>query len=126
MQEQILWSSRQHDQQQSAYALLAQMRQDNPNLAPSSVFRMLDALTEQGTIHRLASMAAYFICKHGDHAQGCTMAICDACGTVEERVVRAMIDDVSAEAAKAGLAPSRHVIEVYGHNAECISAEAAE
>jgi len=126
MQEQILGVLRQHDQPQSAYALLGQMRKENPNLAPTSVYRALDVLTKQGAIHRLESMKAYVICKHGDHPHACLMAICNACGAVEERVAPGLIDDVSAEAAKSGFIPKRHVIEVHGQCAECVPGEAVE
>ena len=119
MQDQLLGILRRQIQPQSAYALLGQMRHDRPNLAPTSVYRALDALLRAGSIHRVESMKAYVACKHGAHDAGCIMAICDACGAVEERVAPALIDDVSAEASKSGFTPLRHVIEVHGHCADC-------
>jgi len=126
MQEEVLEVLRQHDQPQSAYALLGHLRRDNPRLAPTSVYRALAALTERGAVHRLESIKAFVICRHGEHAEGRLMAICDICGTVEEHVAPALIDDVSAQAATSGFAPKRHVIEVHGRCADCGSSGAPE
>ena len=119
MQEKVLAVLRQHDQPQTAYDLLGHMRQDYPKLAPTSVYRALAALTKRGSIHRLESKKAFIVCQHGDHSDGCIIAICDECGVVEERVAPALIQDLSAEAAKSGFAPTKHVIELHGQCAVC-------
>ncbi|MEM7428245.1 MAG: Fur family transcriptional regulator [Pseudomonadota bacterium] len=119
MQDKVLAVLRKHDQPQSAYDLLGQMREDNPQLAPTSIYRALDALTKRGAVHRLESKKAFIVCRHGDHADGCIMAICDECGAVEERVAPGLIENLSAEAAKSGFAPTKHVIEVHGQCATC-------
>ncbi|MEM7056482.1 MAG: Fur family transcriptional regulator [Pseudomonadota bacterium] len=119
MEDDVLALLNQHDQPQSAYALLDQMRLNNPKLAPTSIYRALSALTERGAVRRLESMKAFVVCRHGDEVDNCVMAICDECGTVEEHVAPSLIDDVSAEAAKSGFAPTRHVIEVHGRCSDC-------
>ncbi len=119
MQEQLLGILRQHMHPKSAYDLLGQMRRDHPNLAPTSVYRALDMLTRAGTVHRVESLKAYVACRHGKHDDGCIIAICDACGVAEERVAPALMNDVSAEAAKCGFIPSRNVVEVHGRCADC-------
>ncbi|MEM1162317.1 MAG: Fur family transcriptional regulator [Pseudomonadota bacterium] len=119
MQEEVLEVLRRHDQPQTAYALLAEMRADHPLLAPTTIYRALDALMERGAIHRLESLKAFVIRRHEDQGDACLMAICDECGAVEERLAPRLIDDVSAEAAKSGFAPTRHVIEVHGRCAGC-------
>lgn len=119
MQEEVLEVLRKQDQPQSAYELLGQMREDNPSLAPMSVYRALSALTEKGEVHRLESLKSFVLCKHSDHDDGCLMAICEECGTVEEHIAPTLVSNVSAEAAKSGFAPKRHVIEVHGVCAGC-------
>ena len=126
MQQAILEVLRQHGQSQSAYALLGHLRKDHPSLAPTSVYRALAALTDNGTIHRIESTKAFVACTHGTHTDGCLLAICEECGIVEEHVTPKLIDDVSAETAKSGFTPRRHVIEVHGCCAHCTLAGAAE
>ena len=123
MLEQVLTVLRQCDQPQSAYSILGKLRQDYPRLTPTSVYRVLAALTDRGTVHRLESMNAYMLCQHRVHHEPCIMAICDDCGHVEERVAPGLIDDLSAETAKSGFAPIRHVIEVHGFCAACAASE---
>ena len=43
----------------SAYDVLAELRQFNPKIAPTTVYRALNALMERKKIHRLESMNAY-------------------------------------------------------------------
>lgn len=119
IQTKILAALRQQSEPQSAYALLGLLRVERPRLAPPSVYRALATLMDQGLVHRLESMKAYVACQHGDHPDGCILAICNECGAVEERVSRSLIDDVSAEAGKSGFAATRHVIEIHGHCGSC-------
>ncbi|MEM9139993.1 MAG: transcriptional repressor [Pseudomonadota bacterium] len=124
LQEEVLAALRQHDHPQSAYALLALLREQNPKLAPTSVYRALAALSEQGQVHRIESLNAFVVCQHTDHGGSAIMAICDDCGSVEERVAPGLVKELSAEAAKSGFAPTRHVIELHGHCAACDAEEA--
>ncbi|MEL7445186.1 MAG: Fur family transcriptional regulator [Pseudomonadota bacterium] len=123
MQEALLAVLRQHEQPQSAYALLAALRTDNAKLAPTTIYRALDALSEQGMVHRIESLNAYACCRHGDHTSDCIMAICDDCGIVEEQLAPKLIGAISAETEKSGFAPKRHVVEVHGSCAACGSTE---
>lgn len=124
MQEALLAVLRQHEQPQSAYALLAALRADNPKLAPTTIYRALDALSEQGLVHRIESLNAFTCRRHGDHTSDCIMAICDDCGVVEEQLAPKLIGALSAETAKSGFAPKRHVVEVHGSCAACGANEA--
>lgn len=118
-QSKVLVLLRQHNRPMSAYALLAEMRDDNPRLAPTSIYRALTTLIEQGAVHRLESTNSFVACQHGKHQCAYFMAICDGCGGVEERLAPNLIDDLFAETAKTGFTPTRHVIEVHGHCAAC-------
>lgn len=126
MQEALLDVLRQHGNPMSAYALLDVLREDNAKLAPTTIYRALDALLSRGAVHRIESLNAYALCRHRNHDTTCILAICDDCGTVEEKLAPDLIDELSAEAAKSGFAPKRHVIEVHGQCAACGAEEAAE
>ncbi|MEM7188546.1 MAG: transcriptional repressor [Pseudomonadota bacterium] len=119
VQESVLKVLRQHDQPQSAYALLDHMRQDNPRIAPTSVYRALEALTKTGEVHRLESLRAFVARRNSSQEDDCIMAICDHCGTVEEHAAQRVIEDLCGEAAKSGFKPTRHVIEMHGQCASC-------
>lgn len=119
LQDLILTILRQHDRPRTAYSLLDQMRQDDLQLAPTSVYRALDALTKRGAIHRVESLKAYMACRRSNHDHAYFMAICDACGMVEERIVTTIIDDITAEAIRTGFEPTSHLIELRGRCADC-------
>lgn len=104
---------------QSAYDLLKLLRSDQPRIAPPTVYRALDALMKKGSVHRLESQSAFVACQHGNHPEGCILAVCRECGGVVEHVSPSLIDDLSAEAAAFGFDASRHVVEIHGRCAEC-------
>ena len=58
-----------------AYDLLEQM--GNP--MPPTVYRALDFWLEQGFVHRIESLNAYFACGHPLHAHGCQLLVCMHC-----------------------------------------------
>ena len=69
-----------------AYDLIdALAAQGQKRLAPVSIYRALDFLSEQGLIHKLASRNAFIACPHA-HAPGemVVFLICDHCGGVDE------------------------------------------
>lgn len=119
MQEDVLAILREQGQPQSAYDLLGHMRDSNPRLAPTSIYRALSALVERGEIHKVESTKCFVACQHNHHAQGCVMAICDDCGTVEEHLLPRLISDLSVAAAKSGFAPTKHVVEMHGRCSTC-------
>ena len=71
----------------SAYALLDQLRPSGFR-APLQVYRALDRLIEQGSVHKLESINAFMACcqdhDHGHHHGVAGFAICDTYGQVSE------------------------------------------
>ena len=103
----------------SAYDLLEKLRGTNAKMAPTTVYRALASLTEQGRIHRLESMNAYVPCQHDhDHAAS-ILSICDDCGTVEENVAPEVLNQLESVVGENGFSPKRHVIEVHGVCGTC-------
>ena len=103
----------------SAYDVMAELRPIHPKVAPTTIYRLLSALSEKGHVHRVESLNAFVACSHASHAQSAIMSICDACGSVEETLSSALVKNLAGITGKSGFAPSRHVIEVHGVCATC-------
>lgn len=123
MQEEVLAILRRRGVPMSAYDVLAEMRENNPKIAPPTIYRALSALTARGRVHRLESMNAFVACQcdgnHDGAHHASVLSICDDCGVVEESVAPKLLDDISAISGKSGFQPARHVIEVHGRCASC-------
>ena len=109
----------------TAYDLLGVLRASNPKAAPTTVYRMLNTLTEEGLVHRLESINAYMLCQGHDHDHDAILSICDDCGTVEETVAPDVLSSMANAVGKTGFAPTRHVVEVHGTCSDCTSDPAA-
>ena len=106
----------------SAYEILGCLREENPRLAPPTIYRALAALTDRGSVHRLESLNAFIACQRDRHRQASILSICGACGVVEENVSVELLKKLSGIAEKSGFTPARHVIEIHGQCASCESA----
>ena len=105
-----------------AYAILDRLREPGRRIAPTTVYRALAALVEDGRVHRIESANAYVACSHagGEHGDGTPLlSICDDCGSVEERAAPDVVDIVRERVGASGFAPAQSVIEVRGHCAAC-------
>jgi Fur family zinc uptake transcriptional regulator len=113
--QQVLTLLRQSSQPLTAYAILDGLRAEGIK-APTTVYRALSALTQQGLAHRIESLNAYLACQHheDDHAHAGEFAICTKCGTVQELD----LSSVSAQLQKASknfLASMHHkIVELSG------------
>ena len=103
----------------SAYDILAVLREGYPKIAPPTVYRALDALIQQGRVHRLESLNAFVTCQFDQHQHDSILSICDDCGTVDESIAPDLLRDISQFIGKSGFAPTRHVIEVHGVCPSC-------
>lgn len=103
----------------TAYQILESLREGEPEIAPPTVYRALDALMTQGKAHRLASLKAFVPCRcdHGRALQ--VLAICDTCGTVEEHDGTELLDALATLAGSNRFSPTKHMIEIQGQCASC-------
>jgi Fur family zinc uptake transcriptional regulator len=103
----------------SAYALLAALRGDRIN-APTTVYRALSQLIEDGAIHRVESLGAYVICERARHHHGPTaFAICRDCGRVEELPGFEVVRRLRRSAIRVGFQVEATMIELTGSCASC-------
>lgn len=119
MQAEVLAVLRSHRAPMSAYEMLGCLREENPRLAPPTIYRALAALTDRGSVHRLESLNAFIACQRDRHRQASILSICDDCGGVEENISAELLKKLSGIAAKSGFAPARHVVEIHGQCASC-------
>lgn len=102
-----------------AYDLLDQLKSEQPNAAPPTVYRALEFLLDHHFIHRLESLNAFVSCFHPKHQHQGQFLICEACGTVREVPENRLSDDLARVAREADFEPSRQVLEVYGTCGSC-------
>ena len=106
----------------SAYELLEELKQSEPQAKPPTVYRALDFLLEQGFIHRVESTNSYIQCVSCNaHKHFSQLLICDGCGSVIELQDDSLIALLAKNAEKHGFAIKNHVIESHGTCQACIS-----
>ena len=101
--------------------LAARKRDAGKRLAPVSVYRALEFLTEHRFAHRIESKNAYVACDRGaDCEPGATLfLICDNCGAAAEASSDALGAIVNAETKTRAFSPRVRALEVRGLCARC-------
>jgi len=125
MQTKVMHALKESRVPKSAYDILAQLKQENSKLAPTTVYRALTALMDQGQVHKVEGLNAFTVCR-ADHAhEPALLAICDSCGQVDETVAPNLAGAAKDVLQDRGFAASRHVFEVHGQCGSCSIAEGA-
>ncbi len=114
----LIWNSH---KAVKAYDLLDQIRPVNDAAKPSTVYRALDFLLEQGLIHRVESLNAFVGCHCSGTQHDQLLLICTACNTVEERSAPLVLSALAGELSEAGFMPQRKTIEIHGLCKSCKS-----
>lgn len=106
-----------------AYEIVAALEEKRGKVAPTTVYRALGALIEDGRAHRVESKNAYVVRRcaaHGEaHLSDSVLSICDGCGGVEEYFDMALLRELEELIGRSGFRASRHVIEIHGRCADC-------
>lgn len=106
----------------SAYELLEDLKQSEPQAKPPTVYRALDFLMEQGFIHRVESANSFIsCCSCNAHKHFSQLLICDQCGNVIELQDDSLIALLADNAEKHGFKIVNHVIESHGVCQSCSS-----
>ena len=106
----------------SAYELLEQLKESEPQAKPPTVYRALDFLLEQGFIHRVESNNSFITCCSFNTQQHFfQLLICDKCGDVVELEDETLISLLVNNAEKHGFKLTNHVIETHGECQACSS-----
>ena len=110
-----------HDKPMTAYAILDEMKLDEPNLAAPTVYRALAALTDQGRAHKLESIKAFIPCRCDHNAAVPVLEICEDCGTVEEHDGTRLLSELTVISSQSSFNATRHIVEIHGRCRKCIS-----
>lgn len=106
-----------------AYDLLDQLKSEQPNAAPPTIYRALEFLLEHHFIHRLETLNAFVSCFHPRHQHQGQFLICEDCGAVKEVPENRLAEDLARLARDADFTPKRQVLEVYGTCRRCRRAQ---
>ncbi len=112
----LIWNSH---QAVKAYDLLDQIRPVNDAAKPSTVYRALDFLMEQGLIHRVESLNAFVGCHCSGTQHDLLLLLCLHCHNVEERPASLVITALNEELQLAAFTPQRKTIEIQGICQSC-------
>lgn len=102
-----------------AYDLLERLKSYDPAAKPTTIYRALDFLREQGFIHRVESLNAFIGCSAMEHAHELFLLICDRCNRVEERPAVGVMEAIAGEIRAAGFVPRHKALEVHGLCGDC-------
>ncbi|MDE1183154.1 Fur family transcriptional regulator [Paraburkholderia sp.] len=102
-----------------AYDLLSALEPQRGRVPPTTVYRALDFLVEQGFVHRIESKNAFVACCDAGRPHQSQFLICDTCGATVE-IAGSALAAPSAEASSAhGFEVHRQVVELSGLCAAC-------
>lgn len=89
-------------------------------IAPITVYRVLEFLTEQGFVHRLVTRNAFIACPHQHGADDVTVfLICAQCGGVDEMESSAVNAAIGALLKQSHFAPAAKIVEIDGVCGHC-------
>lgn len=109
----------QHSGAVGAYDLLDELKEQEANAKPATVYRTLDFLLELGLIHRLESTNAFVACNHYDCNHPVQFLICDQCGEVKEIQSSGLKETLDKQAESHGFSVTKQTIEAHGTCARC-------
>lgn len=103
-----------------AYDIIERLRDKGRNVAPISIYRILDVLLMAGLVHRVESRNAYVAC-HGNHDCGSPvlLMVCEHCGVVAEAPDDPLARALNEVADEAGFTASGAVLEMNGLCRHC-------
>lgn len=102
-----------------AYDLLDKIKPQLNNAKPTTVYRALDFLLEQGLIHKLESLNAFIGCRCAEHQHEQLLLTCTHCHEVEERTGEQVMRALSEELHHAGFTYQYKALEIHGLCAKC-------
>jgi Fur family zinc uptake transcriptional regulator len=101
----------------SAYDILERVRGSGIR-APMQVYRSLERLASNGSVHRIEALNAFVACSGDTRGHRPGFVICRDCGSVKEFEDRALAA-IAHRAAGKGFAVEAVSVEVFGHCSDC-------
>lgn len=106
-----------------AYALMDMLQEHSSRtkVAPPTVYRAIDFLIEQGLIHKVHSLNAYFGRSNPLREDYDALFICLGCGHTEEIPSNTIQQAINLSANKKRFAVEQQVLEITGRCKSCIN-----
>jgi Fur family zinc uptake transcriptional regulator len=102
----------------TAYDLLSRLRPKGLT-APTTVYRALDRLIDEGRVHRLESLNAFVACGCNHGSSAAMFSICNDCGRADEIADAKLQKDLMTLAHRSGFILSHSVVELHGRCKAC-------
>lgn len=112
----LIWSNHKASK---AYDILDQLKPELDSAKPTTVYRALDFLLEQGLIHRVESLNAFVGCHCSTTHHEQILLICSKCHEVEELPVDHTLNGLDARLKESGFFPQRKTLEIHGLCQDC-------
>ncbi|CUR53598.1 Zinc uptake regulation protein [Serratia symbiotica] len=105
----------------SAYNLLDLLRISEPKAKPSTIYRALDFLLDQGFIHKVESTNSYTLCHHfGKPMHTSILFICNHCNKVTDFTTKGIEKILQKLAEYSRFTLHHSIIEAHGLCIQCI------
>lgn len=102
-----------------AYDILERLSAERRRIAPPTVYRALDFLTDQGLVHRIESSNAFVGCAQPGAPHRAHFLICGRCGDAAELDDAQLRGALARVAERAGFAVERETVELKGLCPKC-------
>ena len=113
----LLWQSH---QPLGAYQVQDQLSKlTGKSIAPPTVYRAIEFLSNLGLVHRLASLNAYIGCPFPNSEHSNLFMICNGCGSAAEVAHSALNDVLHNASEKAQFKLESQSIELFGRCPQC-------
>ena len=104
----------------TAYELLNGLRSKGM-IAPTTIYRALEKLTDSGRIHKIESLNAWTVCCENLNKKTAIFEICDDCGNVTEHLDSSFTESIKKLSKRTGFLPNKPIFEIHGQCANCTS-----
>ena len=104
----------------TAYELLNGLRSKGM-IAPTTIYRALEKLTDSGRIHKIESLNAWTVCCENHNKKTAIFEICDDCGNVTEHLDSSFTESIKKLSKRTGFLPNKPIFEIHGQCANCTS-----
>ena len=102
-----------------AYDILDLLQKKFSTARPTTVYRSIDFLIENGFIHKLNGLSAYVGCSHPQAHKNCYFLICNDCGSIEECFDDNLTQIINTTSNTRKFEPDKITIEVQGKCQGC-------
>ena len=103
-----------------AYDILSELQKEDSTAKPSTVYRTLDFLLENGLIHKLHSSNSYALCGHPAKKHGqCYFLICEKCNVTKECCSKSLTSKIEDIAKDNNFITKNITIEIRGLCSNC-------